>query len=256
MIALVVNPLVEAISITIDEKMIGTISKDGDIGKFEVRGKVFLHVNDEQKCNAEIQLSLNNVKGVMMKPHPELNRGLWTSKKILAPKENSKGFPINVKLEALMYKYSTNNASDLPFNIVVWNASEGKLNAITLEAEFNAGNPRFTSIENLKISIPVAGTKQPEISKVENSETEYYPKEQTLEWSIDKLDANKTNSVLEFKTPNDVAAIFPIIVNVSYPYSILDAKIVSVQTVDTKEPISHDDKIIMTCENYQIVYEL
>ncbi len=251
-----VNPLVEAVSITVDEKIVATVSKDGDLGRFEVRGEIFLHINDETKANSEVHLSVTDTKGVTIKPHPELNRTLWTSQQIIAPKQAAQGFPVNTKLEALKYKYSTNNTNDLPFNITIWNATEDKLSVITLEAEFNAGNPKFTHLSNVRILIPFGTAKEPQITKMENSEVNYLDKEHMLEWNIEKLDPSRNTAGLEIKTPGDLGSIFPFDVRISYPYSILGAKVLKVQAGDTKQPVSYAEKISMTCENYQIVLEL
>ena len=250
------NPLIEAVSITVDEKIVATISKDGDLGKFEVRGEIFLYLNDETKTNAEVHLAVNDTKGVTLKPHPELNRTLWTSQQIIAPKSGVQGFPVNTKLEALKYKYSTNNTNDIPFNITLWNATEDKLNVITLEAEFNASNPKFTHLANIRILIPLGTAKEPQITKMDNSEVNYLDKDHVLEWNIEKLDPSKPTAGLELKTPGDLASLFPFDIRMSYPYSILGAKVLKVQTTDTKQPISYVEKVSMTCENYQIVLEL
>lgn len=159
------NPLTEAISIAIDEKIVAVVSKDGDLGKFEVRGEIYLYVNDESKANVEVHLSVGETKGVTIKPHPELNRSLWTSQQILASKQASSGFPVNTKLEALKYKYSTNNSNELPFNVTVWSSTEDKLNVVTLEIEFNGNNTKFTSLANIKLLIPLGVAKEPQVKK-------------------------------------------------------------------------------------------
>ncbi len=156
------NPLMEAVSITVDERIVAVVSKDGDLGKFEVRGEVFMYVNDEAKANVEVHLGVGDIKGVMIRPHPDLDRALWSSQQILAPKQGA-GFPINVKLEALKYKYATSNPNDLPFNVTVWSSSEDKTNVLTLETEFNASNPRFTNVSNIKIMIPLGVAKEPQV---------------------------------------------------------------------------------------------
>ena len=160
-----VNPLIEAINITVDEKMVGVISKDGDFGKFEVKGEIYLYVNDEAKANAEVHLSMGDIKGISIKPHPELNRSLWSSQQIIAPKQGSSGFPVNVKLEALKYKYTATSSNDVPFNITIWSSAEDKLNVVTLEAEFNGNNPKFTNVANIKILIPLGVAKEPQVIK-------------------------------------------------------------------------------------------
>ena len=159
------NPLLEAINITIDEKIVAVLTKDGDVSKFEVKGEIYLHVNDETKANAEVHLAIGDTKGVSIKPHPELNRGLWTSQQIVTSKQAEGGFPVNVKLEALKYKYATTNAADLPFTTTVWSSKEEKdrrLNVVTIELEFTGANPKFPSVDNLKILIPLGVAKQPQ----------------------------------------------------------------------------------------------
>ncbi len=156
----------EAINITIDEKIVAVISKDGDLSKFEVKGEIYLYVNDETKANAEVHLALGDTKGVSIKPHPELNRALWTSQQIVTSSQAENGFPVNVKLEALKYKYTTTNSGDLPFTTTIWTSQEKKdsrLNVVTIELEFNGDNPKFTTVENIKILIPLGVSKQPQV---------------------------------------------------------------------------------------------
>lgn len=221
-----------------------------------MRGEIYLIVNDENKANAEVHLSLGDTKGIQIKPHPELNRSLWSSQQIIAPKQATQGFPVNTKLEALKYKYTTSNSSDLPLNITIWNATEDKLNVITLEAEFNQSSPKFKYLQNIKITMPLGTTKEPQITKMENSEVNYLEKEHKLEWSIEKLDNSNTTAGLEMKTNGDLSSIFPFDIHMSYPYSILDAKVLKVIAGDSKQAISYSEKVSMTCENYQVVLEL
>jgi hypothetical protein len=254
LIAAKANPLMEAISVEISEKITATVSKDSDLGKFEVHGEIFVCLNDSSKGKAEILMSTSDTKGMVIRPHPELNRALWTSQKIIAPKQNGPGFPPDIKLAVLKYKYSISDAAELPFNVVLWNSAEQKNNIITLEADFNPENPRFTRVDNLKLSIPISSSKSPQITKSTNSEAEY--DKNVLEWKIERLDGSSTNATLEFETTSDVSSLFPIEISMSYPYSIMDAKVLKVQAIDTKEPITYVEKVAMTCDNYQIVYEL
>ncbi len=91
---------------------------------------------------------------------------------------------------------------------------------------------------------------------MENSQVNYLDKEHTLEWLVEKLDASHTRANLEMKTASDVNSLFPFDVKISYPYSILGARILKVVTADTKQPITYTDKTLLTCENFQIVLEL
>lgn len=169
LIAAKINPLVETISISLDEKISASMSKDGDLLKFEVKGDVYLYVNDASGEHAEIHLSMGDTKGITFQFHPNLNKSLWLSKQIITTKQD--GFPVGVQLEAIKYTYIVTNPADLPFLITVWSSKEekgGKLNVVTLEVEYNSNNTKFSSIENMKVIIPLGVTKQPQVESHTN----------------------------------------------------------------------------------------
>lgn len=45
------NPLSENVAVDVEEKINCTVTKDGDIEKFEIKGIIFLTVNDPKKNN-------------------------------------------------------------------------------------------------------------------------------------------------------------------------------------------------------------
>ena len=50
------NPLLENVAIEVEEKVTCSVSKDGDVGKFEVKGIVYLTINDPKKCAPVVKL--------------------------------------------------------------------------------------------------------------------------------------------------------------------------------------------------------
>ncbi len=79
------NPLSESIAILNIEKVSCQISKDGDMGKLEIKGELYLRLYDQTKVDAHVQLTVPKHKGLKIMPHPDLKRSLWNSRKILAP---------------------------------------------------------------------------------------------------------------------------------------------------------------------------
>ena len=77
------NPLLENLVVEVEEKVTCALNKDGDLNKFEVKGIIFLTLNDPKKSNPVIQLSYNNIKGFTYKPHPELDKQSWNKGKLL-----------------------------------------------------------------------------------------------------------------------------------------------------------------------------
>ena len=45
----------------------------------------------------------------------------------------------------------------------IWSATEGSQNTITLELEYNSGNPKFDRIENLRLLIAFPTSNEPEV---------------------------------------------------------------------------------------------
>jgi hypothetical protein len=72
-----VNPLLENVVIEVEEKISCSVNKDGELDKFEVKGIIFLTLNDPKKSNPLAMLSFNPIKGFNFKPHPELDKQAW-----------------------------------------------------------------------------------------------------------------------------------------------------------------------------------
>ncbi len=68
------NPLLENVIIEIEEKIICSLNKDGELDKFEVKGIIYLTLNDPKKNNPVALLSFQPIKGFNFKPHPELDK--------------------------------------------------------------------------------------------------------------------------------------------------------------------------------------
>jgi hypothetical protein len=69
-----VNPLLENLMIEVEEKVNCSLNRDGELNKFEVKGIIYITVNDPKKNNPAAQLSFQSVKGFTFKPHPELDK--------------------------------------------------------------------------------------------------------------------------------------------------------------------------------------
>jgi hypothetical protein len=52
-----VNPLLENVVIEVEEKVNCSLNRDGEISKFEVKGIIYITVNDPKKNNPAAQLS-------------------------------------------------------------------------------------------------------------------------------------------------------------------------------------------------------
>ena len=80
---IVVNPLLENVVLEVEEKVSCSLNRDGEVGKFEVKGIIYITVNDPKKNNPAAQLSFQSVKGFTFKPHPELDKQQWNKSKVI-----------------------------------------------------------------------------------------------------------------------------------------------------------------------------
>ena len=69
--------MLENVVIEVEEKINCSLNKDGELDKFEVKGIIYLTLNDPKKNNPVAQLSYLPIKGFTFKPHPELDKQAW-----------------------------------------------------------------------------------------------------------------------------------------------------------------------------------
>jgi coatomer subunit delta len=88
-----VNPLLEKVVIEIEEKVNCSVNKDGELDKFEVKGIIYLTMNDPKENNPSVHLNYSQIKGFNFKPHPELDKQAWMKNKVITPADKESGFP-------------------------------------------------------------------------------------------------------------------------------------------------------------------
>ena len=149
-----VNPLLENVVIEVEEKVNCSLNRDGEISKFEVKGIIYITVNDPKKNNPAAQLSFQSVKGFTFKPHPELDKQKWNKSKVICAADQESGFPAQTRLDAVRYNYRSKDEADLPFTLNVFNSKKGAKNVITLELEANQNcNLSFKKIERVTVGL-------------------------------------------------------------------------------------------------------
>lgn len=118
------NPLAENVVMEIEEKVSCQVNKDGEMDKFEVKGIIYLTLNDPKKNNPLVQLSYKGVKGFTFKPHPELDKQQWNKQKVICAADKDSGFPVQTRLDAVRYTYRSKDDQDMPFTVNVFNSKK------------------------------------------------------------------------------------------------------------------------------------
>ena len=152
--SLPVNPLLENVAVEIEEKVSCTLNRDGELSKFEVKGIIYLTVNDPKKNNPAAQLNFASVKGFTFKPHPELDKQQWNKAKVICAADQECGFPAQTRLDAVRYNYRSKDEADLPFTLNVFNSKKQNKTVITLEIEANQScNLGFKRLERVTVAL-------------------------------------------------------------------------------------------------------
>lgn len=158
--AITVNPLLENVLIEVDEKVSCLLNRDGELTKFEVKGNIYLTVNDPKRNNPAIQLSFQPVKGFKFAPHPELNEQQWIKQKIICADDQESGFPAQTRLDAVRYNYRSKEEGDLPFTLNVFNSKKQGKSVVTLKLEANEScNLSFKRFERVTVALNI-GSRQ------------------------------------------------------------------------------------------------
>ncbi|CDW88783.1 coatomer subunit delta [Stylonychia lemnae] len=250
-----VNPLLENVVIEIEEKVNCSINKDGELDRFEVKGIIFVTLNDPKKNNPLAQLQFNPVKGFNFKPHPELDKQTWNKQKTICAADKEQGFPAQTRLDAVRYNYRSKDEGDLPFTVNVFNSKKQNKSVITLEIELNQNcNLSFKSFERVTLALSW-GNRDTDIEVLKiakNQQLEQDQKNDMLLWHVSNL-MEEGSSVLSFASEKiQFEEIFPIEVRFEETYSLIDLGVTSVQNVSTGDALSLKTIHSLTTENYRI----
>jgi hypothetical protein len=110
----------------------------------------------------------------------------------------SDGVASQSKIEAVIYKYSSKEETDLPFTMNIWNAkSSSGTHSLTIEVEWNNEcDIEYPPLEQIEISIPLHD--QPQIEQLENSTLK--TKDDGYCWVIESLSEEDPSSVIKLTT--------------------------------------------------------
>ena len=152
------NPLLENVVLEVEEKVNCSVNKDGDVDKFEVKGIIFVTINDPKRNNPLAQLSFKPIKGFVFKPHPDLDKQQWAKNKVISAADGEAGFVPHTRLDAVRYRYTSKDDSDLPFTVNVFNSKKQNKTVVTLEVEPKDDcNLGFKTLSHVTIAMGLGG---------------------------------------------------------------------------------------------------
>lgn len=123
-----------------------------------------------------------------------------------------------------------------------------------MELEFNSDQTWIQRLDNLKIFIPYAGSRDPTEKDFENSTFAYNSAERRIEWTIAQLDKNESEASLTFEYQDELeeSEFFPLNAEFELPKTQISINILEVLDAITNEPLKYEHKQKLTTESFTI----
>lgn len=223
------SSLDHAIHLTINEAIGAKISREGSLNSLTVSGDLSLRISDASLTKVKLNLTANASHGAQFRTHPNVDRGLFTSSKVIQMSNVARGFPVNNSVGVLRWRTTpkTDDLSALPISFTVWvNKGAGGNHTITVEYELTGGDV----LKDVSVVIPYA-TSEPSVSSFDAI---YEVSGDSLEWTIGTVEAENSSGSFEFDAQaDDENEFFPMQVRFSKstPFIDVDVSILCVLVV-------------------------
>jgi coatomer subunit delta len=242
------------ILISINETFTAKLSREGAIKAMEARGDLQLRITDA--ALTKLALSVKAVEGPLkaqFRTHPNVDKQLFTSQKLIQLKDTSKRFPVNNSIGVLRWRVAApaDHSTDiLPATFTAWiNRSADGTYTITIEYELT--NADAITLKDVSVTIPYASS-EPSVSSFDAI---YQVTGDSLEWTIGSIDADNPNGSFEFEAQaDDDGEFFPMTIAFEMSNTFVDVDVKEVKMLEgsMEEGVDFEKVIKATAENFAI----
>lgn len=226
------------------------ISREGALKSFEVKGD--LQLKNSDPALAKLSLSVRAVEGPLkaqFRTHPNVDRNLFTTSKVLQLKDTTKRFPANNSIGVLRWRATapadTNDV--LPITFTAWvNKSD---DSYTITLEYELVNPEAHSLQNVNVTIPYTSA-EPAVSSFD---AVYQVTGDSLEWTIGSVDASNPNGSFEFEAQtDDESEFFPISVSFDLEKPFIEVDVLGAKLLEMDEEVDFEKTIKASADGFLI----
>lgn len=237
------------ILVTISETLSATLSREGALKSFEVKGDLQLRITDP--ALTKLALSVQAVEGPLksqFRTHPNVDKNLFTSQKILQLKDTGKRFPTNNSIGVLRWRATA--AADtpdiLPITFTAWvNRSD---DSYTVTIEYELTNLDLT-LRDVSVTIPYSSS-EPAVSSFDAI---YQVAGDSLEWTIGTVDADNASGSFEFEaSTDDDSEFFPITVGFEMTRPFIDVDVLGARLLEMDEEVDFEKVIKANADGFTI----
>jgi len=238
------------IEITISEKLLVTMDRDGVMKKFEVKGDMEVLVNDPDSTQCIIETNVNPSRKLDFgKPawrlHPRMNSSEW-KKGVLCLKDLQKKFRVGRggKTSILKWRMSTTDEDRLPLTLEFWPEQES--GSVTVNAQFTAN----AALKNAIITFPTPTNQEPEIASCEHGDTAFYRNDQELQWILNDLEEGDSGSIEYMVEDVDAEDLYPISIHFELEATFSQIEVNKVRDIDDEQTFEHSIRNSCVADKY------
>lgn len=187
----------EPIHITIAESISATLTREGALKSFEVKGDLQLRISDPSFTKLKLALLANPTHGAQFRTHPNVDKAVFTNSSAIQLKDTSKRFPANNSIGVLRWRVASSgdSAEILPITFTVWVNRGSDSTTVTVEYELTGSDP----LRDVVVTIPY-GTTEPVVSSFD---AVYEVSGDSFDWNIGSVDESNASGSFEFESAGD-----------------------------------------------------
>lgn len=156
-------PPTDPITITVEERLVVLLNKDGGLENMEIQGTMSLQVLTEEDAFLRVALDTGNLDGFQFKTHPNIDKQLYANEQVLGLRDPERPFPTGSALGILKWRLNTTEESMVPLLINCWPSVSGGESYVNIEYESQAA----FDLQHVEIAIPLpAMSHAPQVNQV------------------------------------------------------------------------------------------
>ncbi|CAN8096589.1 unnamed protein product [Discula destructiva] len=238
----------DAIHITVNEAISAKLSREGTVNSLVVSGDLNLRISDPSLTKLKLDLSAQASHGAQFRTHPNVDKNLFNSSRVIQMSKPEKGFPVNQSVGVLRWRASpkVDDTSALPISFTVWvNKGSADTYNMTVEYELTGGDV----LKDVSVTIPYT-TSEPTVSSFDAT---YDVSGDSLEWTIGTVDEDNSSGAFEFEAEaDDENEFFPMQVRFSKTTPFVDVDVSSVALIEVDEEVTFSKEIKSIADNFVI----
>jgi len=217
----------EAVHVTVAESISATLTRDGAMESFEVKGDLHLRISDAALTQVKLNLAVDDSRGAQFMTHPKVDKPVFTNSKVIQLKDTSRGFPANNPIQVMRWRWTAKSgeSDSLPLTLTAWvNQGSDDTYSVTVEYELTGND----TLRDVTVTIPYASA-EPSVSSFD---AVYEVSGDSIDWTIGTIDAENSTGSFEFEAQaeSDVE-FFPMSVRFSKTKPFVDIEVSSLRLV-------------------------